>query len=369
MYAGIRLTLVQLPGETNDHLAVWMPDKKILMPGDNIYKAFPNLYAIRGTVSRSVLQWAQSLRHLRDFNADILIPSHINPLYGKQEIYSILNTYGDAVQFVHDQTVRFINKGLHPDEIATVVQLPSSLAQHPYLQEFYGTVEWSVKGVYDFYLGWFNGRVDDLLPLTPKESARRWLHLVGGSRRALHAARDALEAGEVRWALELTAVVLDHEPGNTEAKEIKAKAIKSIASTWSTYNGRNYILTTVLEDFGLLKSAPERNISGILELLPVGTIFELMATRLKAEDVYDVESSAVFNFTDTNEVFTLTVRNCILDIRPYEMAGWLTKITTTTRTFKNLVSKKSSSLSAYMSGEIVIEGGIANTRRFLQYFD
>ena len=40
-------------------------------------------------------------------------------------------------------------------EIAEAVRLPSHLADHPYLVEYYGTVEWSVKAVYHGYLGWF----------------------------------------------------------------------------------------------------------------------------------------------------------------------------------------------------------------------
>ena len=56
---------------------------------------------------------------------------------------------------MHDQTVRLMNKGLAPREIAARVKLPPHLATHPYLIEYYGTVEWSVKAVYHGYLGWF----------------------------------------------------------------------------------------------------------------------------------------------------------------------------------------------------------------------
>ena len=51
-----------------------------------------------------------------------------------------------------------MNKGLHPDDITRMVHLPPYLAEHPFLQEFYGTVEWSVKGVFCNYIGWYNGK-------------------------------------------------------------------------------------------------------------------------------------------------------------------------------------------------------------------
>ncbi|MFQ5743149.1 MAG: alkyl sulfatase dimerization domain-containing protein, partial [Acidobacteriota bacterium] len=47
-----------------------------------------------------------------------------------------------------DQTIRYMNKGLTPDELVEVVSLPDHLANHPWLGEFYGTVHHSVRQIY-----------------------------------------------------------------------------------------------------------------------------------------------------------------------------------------------------------------------------
>ena len=73
--AGINLELYHAPGETNDQIFVWLPDHKALMPGDNIYNTFPNLYTIRGTTHRNVIGWVKSLDHMRSFNPEYLFPS------------------------------------------------------------------------------------------------------------------------------------------------------------------------------------------------------------------------------------------------------------------------------------------------------
>lgn len=44
--------LVEAHGETHDQLFVWLPRQKALLPGDNYYQSFPNLYTIRGTSAR-----------------------------------------------------------------------------------------------------------------------------------------------------------------------------------------------------------------------------------------------------------------------------------------------------------------------------
>lgn len=75
--AGINVVLQYAPGETDDQLYVWLPDKKVLLPGDNYYKTFPNLYTIRGSRYRDIRVWAESFSGLLgwfDGNATNLFP-------------------------------------------------------------------------------------------------------------------------------------------------------------------------------------------------------------------------------------------------------------------------------------------------------
>ena len=60
-FCGINLELILAPGETPDHMVVWLPDSKILISGDNFYNSFPNLYAIRGTEYRDFDTWAETI--------------------------------------------------------------------------------------------------------------------------------------------------------------------------------------------------------------------------------------------------------------------------------------------------------------------
>lgn len=142
--AGRNLVLYHAPGETDDQIVIHMPEEKVLFAADNIYKAFPNIYAIRGTNIRDAMQWVSSLDLMRNLRAEYLVPSHTKPISGIEYIYDTLTIYRDAIQLVHDQTVRFMNEGLTPDEIIgnKLIQLPKKLKEHPYLQEFYGTVDW-----------------------------------------------------------------------------------------------------------------------------------------------------------------------------------------------------------------------------------
>lgn len=243
--AGVRMKLVHAVGETDDQIYVWLPDKKVLLPGDNFYRSFPNLYAIRGTAYRDVRQWADSLDLMLAEGAEHLIPSHTRPISGASEIRTRLTNYRDAIRHVHAETIAGLNRGMTPDQLVDHVHLPDHLAADPWLVEYYGTVEWSVRSIFAGTLGWFDGNATNLSPLSPADRARRLTGLVS-ERKLMKAAKKALEKGDYQWAAELAdhLIALDADKKATrEARTIKADALVGLADGQISANGRNYYLT------------------------------------------------------------------------------------------------------------------------------
>jgi alkyl sulfatase BDS1-like metallo-beta-lactamase superfamily hydrolase len=245
--AGVNLELVAAPGETLDGLFVWYPAGKVLFAGDNFYRSFPNLYAIRGTPNRNVRLWAESLGSMVDKDADALVGGHTNPILGADEVKQVLSDYRDAVQFIHDKTVEGINKGLTPDELVEYVQLPERLASKDYLQPFYGHPDWGVRTIFNGYLGWFDGNATNLFPLPPKAEAERMVKLVGGEDKLLNAARDALATEDNQWAAQLADHLLAINKDDADAKQIKADALTRLALSMVNATARNYYLTVARE--------------------------------------------------------------------------------------------------------------------------
>ncbi len=245
--AGVELELAAAPGETLDGLSVWYPAGRVLFAGDNFYRSFPNLYAIRGTPNRNVRLWAESLGRMARHDAVALVGGHTNPVLGADQVRQVLTDYRDAVQFIHDKTVEGINKGLTPDELVEYVQLPQRLAGKDYLQPFYGHPDWGVRTVFNFYLGWFDGNATNLFPLPPQEEAQRVAKLAGGSEKLLSAAREALAAGDHQWAAQLADHLLAMNRDDVQAKTIKADALTGLARNMINATARNYYLTVARE--------------------------------------------------------------------------------------------------------------------------
>lgn len=253
--AGVRLELLHTPGETGDAISVWLPDRRVLMPGDNFYRAFPNLYAIRGVRLRPVDQWVTSLGTMIDLGAEHLVPSHTRPISGAGNVRAALTAYRDGIKSVLDQTLAGMREGERPDELVQHVRLPAQLADSPYLQEFYGTVAWAVRAIYTDYIGWFDGNATRLFPVSEQARAAKIVALAGGSDRVLSSAREALATSEFQWAAELADYILALDGTNADAKRLKAQALIELAERQTSANARNYYLSVAQY---LLRDLPQR---------------------------------------------------------------------------------------------------------------
>ena len=241
--AGLQLELVAAPGETDDQLYVWYPKQQVLFAGDNYYKSFPNLYAIRGTPYRDVFAWIQSLNLMLEEQPAAVVPGHTRPIVGAELAAAGLRNHRDAIRYVHDKTVEGMNLGLGPDQLVEYVQLPASLADNPDLGEYYGSVASAVRAIFTGYLGWYDGNPSQLSPLSPSEEARRWAQMLGGPEQLEKQAAAALQAGDSQWAAQLADQLLALDPQDTRAKQIKADALTALAHQSVNALARNYYLS------------------------------------------------------------------------------------------------------------------------------
>jgi alkyl sulfatase BDS1-like metallo-beta-lactamase superfamily hydrolase len=243
---GIKIELHKAPGETDDHLFVWLPEQKVLFCGDNFYQTFPNLYAIRGTVYRDFNLWADSLDQMTRFPIAHLVPGHTRPLAGEKAIQA-LSDYRDAIRYIIAKSAEGMNKGLTPDELVDYVKLPEKLAEKSYLQEFLGTVPWSVRAYFSGTLGWFDGNPTHLFPTSPAKRAQHLADIAGGENGLFNQLKKAITDCEHQWAAELADMVMLLGTHEKEAKKLKVKALVALADLQTSAIARNYYLAYAKE--------------------------------------------------------------------------------------------------------------------------
>ena len=356
---GVTIELVEAHGETHDELFVWIPHLEALLPGDNVYAAFPNLYTIRGSSPRPVDAWIESIDAMRRADPAVLVPSHTQPVVGKATIRSRLRDYRDAIQWVRDEVVRAANAGESTDAMAARITLPAHLVDRPGLAELYGQIDWSVRGIYASNLGWFDGRADRLYPA--KDIPAREIALMGGADAVLAAAETALTDGDHRWAAHLLGKLRD---GQLLASDILnprlAKAYRAIGKAQANTNGRAYLLEMArgLEQGFEIPPRPKVD-DAFLAALPVAMIFDAMPAALKADEALLVESVLRVQLTDTGTQWTVNIRRGVAEIiegepLPETPAPDVT-LTCTSFVWKGLALDRIDAVVALTTGELEVD--------------
>ncbi|WP_309645609.1 alkyl sulfatase dimerization domain-containing protein [Phenylobacterium sp.] len=370
---GERFVLEHAPGETEDQILVWMPARKILFPGDNVYKAFPNLYTIRGTSYRDPVQWAASVDRMRALKPEVLVPSHTRPIVGAPAIMGTLTNYRDAIRFTHDQAVRWMNAGLTPDEIAAKVKLPAHLAADPYLFEHYGTVEWSVRSVVTGYMGWFGGDPASLSYDAPDVRAQEIVALAGGAGPALVQAQKAYDEGRWKWSAELAGHVGRADPAQKAAADaLQARALKQLGYDSVSPNGRNYYLERAAE---LEKKAPGwaqivagRQGGAQAAGLPAAAIVATFPVRLNADKAAQAQRAMGLRLTGEGD-WTIGVRRGVAETGAGVAADVPLVVAATKADWAGAVASPAAMQTALSSGKVRIEKGTpADLASFLDLF-
>jgi uncharacterized sulfatase len=244
---GVSLQLIMAPGETPDHMVVWYPEKKILFSGDNFYRSFPNLYAIRGTEYRDFDTWANTMDLLLSFKPEVLAPGHTKAIFGFQNITAVLGDYRDAIRHVVNETRNGMDAGLTIDDLAHSVKLPENLANKPHLREYYGRVDFAVRAYFVGTMGWFDGNPTSLSSLSPRDEAERFIKLAGGPDKVKNEVDTARSTGDYQWALQLIDRLICSTEDTNDLDKLKAKILRQHAVSQINCPTRHYYIQCAKE--------------------------------------------------------------------------------------------------------------------------
>lgn len=91
--------------------------------------------------------------------------THRWPVWGSDRVIALLEDHRDLYKYLHDQTVRMANIGYTPAEIAERIELPPDIAKNWSNHGYYGSWKLGSRGVYQRYLGFYDGNPANLGPL------------------------------------------------------------------------------------------------------------------------------------------------------------------------------------------------------------
>lgn len=362
--------------ESPSEFTFYLPALKAFCGAELLSRNMHNLYTLRGAKVRDARRWSSYIDEARQLfsDAEVYFASHHWPMWGQANIQTFLTKQRDLYAFIHDQTVRLINKGYNADEIAEQLTLPDSLALYWPNRGYHGALKHNVRAVYQFYMGWYDGNPAHLDPLPEAVSAHRYLSAMGGVEKVMLLAQQVYDEGEYRWAAELLNKVVFAIPDNIEAKQLLAKVYDQLGYQAEAGSWRNSYLSAAME---LRQGTPEkgmdlRSFKQVLLRTGVDKFFSSMSVRLSPSDAITNDVSIVVDFTDLQQRFWLRTEHAVLQVTPLKpevdvQADATLRITRAL--FVGLIIGETGMRELATSDDIAIDGSIIALGRFLAMFE
>jgi len=360
---GVKIVF-QLAPETEApaEMHMFYPDFRVLNMAENACPLLHNFIPLRGAVARDPRIWAKYIADAIEMygpHADVMIGQHHWPTWGREAIVDYLEAQRDLYKHIHDQTLRLMNKGWRPAEIAEAIDLPPGLAERWSVRGYYGTVSHNVKAVYQRYLSWYDGNPCNLHPLPPAPAAKKFVEYMGGAAAVIARARADFAKGEFRWVAQVMKEVVYADPSNKEARELCADALEQMGYQAESATWRNAFLYGAQElRHGVFQLPRRIAMSGdTMAGLSSDILFDAMAIRLNPAKAAGQSMVINWHFTDRAEKLAMTLNHCTLTHR---LGAWAAdaacSITTTRAALDAVILGKLEVPTAVASGEIKFEG-------------
>lgn len=319
---GVNIEFQFTPGsEAPAEFTFYLPDHNAFCGAEVVSRNMHNLYTLRGAKVRDALKWSGYIEQARNrfAAADIYFGSHHWPMWGQDNIQDFLKLQRDSYKYIHDQSVRLLNGGATPSEVAEEIVLPESLRTSFPNRGYYGTLKHNAKAVYQNYLGWYDANPANLDPLPNTESAGRYIKMMGGIENVVAQAQitfDSAEedSGAYRWVAELLNKAVFFDPEHQAAKALLAKTYDQLGYQAESAPWRDVYLSAAYE---LRHGGPDKGIDitlmrDVLLETPVERFFDTMSVRLNGPKAEGERYIIKVNFIDKNLSYVLYLENSVL---------------------------------------------------------
>jgi alkyl sulfatase BDS1-like metallo-beta-lactamase superfamily hydrolase len=240
--------------ETKAHVNVYVRDDRILYLADNSLDALHNVENIRGIPVRDAGKWGDFLNHLANAfgdEAEVLLGGHGYPHFNREgkekNVKETLLTIAAAYKYINNQALHLENKGVTINELNQKFEVPDELKRRWYVRQHYGNWSFNARAVIQKFSGFFDGNPVHLNPLSPAETAEKWIAYVGSEEKVLEKAKEDYEKGEYQWVAEITNALVFRNPSNLEARYLNADALEQLGFQAETATWRNAYLTGAAE--------------------------------------------------------------------------------------------------------------------------
>ena len=313
---GVTLEFQMVPqSEAPAEMNVYMPASRTFLAAEIATCSLHNILTPRGAKVRDALGWSGFLNealNLYGDRSDIIISSHCWPRFGQSEVKGTLSGQRDNYRYLHDQTVRMMNKGMTQAEIAEVLKAPPAIGDQWFNKGYYGTYSHNSKAIYQYYLGWYDAVPANLNPHPPEIRAAKLVAAMGGAKKVLAEAKKAMKAGDYRWSSDLLNQLVFADPKNLEGRAMLADSYEQQGYQAESAIWRNMFLSGARDLREGMKAGISAQSIDMISAIPSRLLLDSVATRLDPKIIGNAALTLNFVFSDRKETAKITVGNSVM---------------------------------------------------------
>ena len=313
---GLEMIFMDASGtEATSEAVAYLPKYRSIWAAEVTYHGMHNIYTIRGAKARDALLWSKTIAQMLEtwgYEADSLFAAHSAPITGTDNIVEFLQLQRDNYGFVHNQSVRLMNQGTSIKDIGWDIQalLPDSIRNAWHTNGYHGTYSHNARGVFNYYVGFYDGNPANLNPLGTQAEAEKFVEYMGGGETIMAKAQADFEKGEFNFVATVLDKLVRVERDNQAARDLLADTYEQMGYLSEAAGWRNAYLSGAFElrngkqPIELKAQSPD-----VLANIPVSYVLDFLAVKVDSLKAQEHNFRVNLILPDIDEVYILELAN------------------------------------------------------------
>ncbi|MEE9473525.1 MAG: alkyl sulfatase dimerization domain-containing protein, partial [Acidimicrobiia bacterium] len=304
----------EAPAEMN----TYFPQKKLLWMAENVTAAFHNIYTLRGAPVRDALRWSKYISralHLFGKDAEVMFASHHWPRWGNARIQEVLRGQRDLYANINNQVLHLVNQGVTINQVHNVYETPKGIARNWFNRGYHGSPEHNSRGVINRFIGYWDANPATLIPLSPADSAPRYVEMMGGAKKIMAKGQALFDEGEYFQAQEILNKLVQAEPQNRPAKDLLADVFEQIGYQQENPGLRNSYLSGAFELRSGIPQGAQIDSAGpdVVRAMSTELFLDFLGIRMDGRKAEGMEFTINLITPDNGEKFLVELSNATLN--------------------------------------------------------
>ncbi len=230
---GRRIELLWAPSETDDAIAMWLPDDRLLyagaaFPGTTI----PNIGTPLRT-QRFTIRWAETCKLMASLGATRLVQEFGPVIDDPAVVHDRLSHTAASLRWFRREVAERMNRGMSEHEILADMRYDATMLDRPYMRARYGAPKFVVRDLFREDNDWWDRNPASLHPAAPAAAAGAVRAAITDPEAVLREATALHARGETQLALhviDLLALAAADDGVTRRAQALKAALCRQRAT-------------------------------------------------------------------------------------------------------------------------------------------